>query len=89
MLGRFYKYYLALQDDIQLHFGKWYHLKALRKLKNKDVLRCVFFATFEETWKYDVVFQLMEKNPRFDPLILVCPIVNYGYDNMIQRMDSC
>lgn len=88
MLGRYYKYYLTLQDDIQLHGGKWYHLKALRKLRNKDVLRCVFFATFEETWKYDVVYQLMEKHPRFDPLILVCPIVNYGYDNMIQRMDS-
>lgn len=58
-------------------------------MRRKKTLRCVFFATFEETWKYDGVYQLMEKHERFDPIILVCPIVNYGYDNMIRRMDQC
>ena len=58
-------------------------------MRRKETLRCVFFATFEETWKYDGVYQLMEKHERFDPIILVCPIVNYGYDNMIRRMDQC
>ena len=31
----------------------------------------------------------MKESNRFDPVVLVCPIVNYGYDNMIRRMDQC
>lgn len=63
--------------------------KALAKLKDKPKIRCVFFALFEEIWKVDGVYRLMEDHPRFDPVILVCPIVNYGHDNMIRRMNSC
>ena len=89
MLGFLFRYYADLMKGIQLKYGKCYHRKALRKLRRKDTLRCVFFATFEETWKYDGVYQLMERHERFDPIILVCPIINYGYDNMIRRMDQC
>ncbi len=63
--------------------------RALRSLKGKKILKCVFLALFDEVWKYDEVYRLMKKNPRFDPLILVCPIVNYGYDNMISRTNKC
>ena len=28
----------------------------------------------------------MERHPRFEPVILVCPVVNYGYENMLSRM---
>lgn len=89
MLGFLFRYYADLMRGIQLKYAGCYHRRALRKLRRKETLRCVFFATFEETWKYDGVYQLMEKHERFDPIILVCPIVNYGYDNMIRRMDQC
>lgn len=82
-------HYASLKHSIQLRYCYRFHKRALRKLKNKNTIRCVFFATFEETWKYDDVYRLMQKNERFDPIILVCPIVNYGYDNMIQRMNQC
>lgn len=62
------------------------HQRALRKLKNKESIKCVFFALFDSVWKYEDIYQLMLDNPRFNPVILVCPIVNYGKDNMIQRM---
>ena len=89
MLGFLFRYYADLMKGIQMKYGGCYHRRALRKLRRKKTLRCVFFATFEETWKYDGVYQLMEKHERFDPIILACPIVNYGYDNMIRRMDQC
>ena len=73
----------------QQTFGQYYHRRALKKVKGKDVLRCVFFATFEETWKYEGVYRLMKNSKRFDPIVLVCPIVNYGFENMIRRMDQC
>lgn len=87
--GILYQQYDRLRKSIQLRFGGCFHRKALRRIRGKDTLRCVFFATFEETWKYEGVYNLMKKNKRFDPIVLVCPIVNYGYDNMIQRMDRC
>lgn len=64
-------------------------LVALEKLINKEKINCVFFALFEECWKYDGVYQIMVKNPRFNPTILVCPVVDYGRDNMICKMDKC
>ena len=62
---------------------------ALRKLKDKHTIRCVFFALFEEVWKCDNIYRLMVENPRFEPIILVCPIVNYGIENMTKRMETC
>lgn len=65
------------------------HDKQLKLLSNKKTIRCVFFALFEEIWKYDYVYKIMEENPRFEASILVCPIVNYGHDNMVERMEKC
>lgn len=64
-------------------------LTALKKLKEKDKINCIFFALFEEVWKYEYVYRLMVNHSRFNPIILVCPIVNYGKENMISRMDQC
>ena len=63
--------------------------RALRKLKKKDQIKCVFLGLFSEVWKYDDIYKIMESHPRFDPMIVVCPIVNYGFDNMLHRMDDC
>lgn len=65
------------------------HKRALAKIKDKEKLKCVFFATFDSTWKYDSVYQEMLQNEYFDPIILICPIINYGFDNMIKRMNDC
>ncbi len=54
-----------------------------------EKIRCVFFALFSSNWKCDGMYQLMEKDPRFEPVILVCPVVNYGRENMLQRMEEC
>lgn len=54
-----------------------------------EKIRCVYFALFSSIWKCDGMYQQMENDPRFEPIILVCPIVNYGKDNMIQRMEDC
>lgn len=63
--------------------------KALKKVSQKERIKCVFLALFEEVWKVEEVYKLMEDDHRFDPVILVCPIVDYGHENMIQRMNQC
>lgn len=66
------------------------HKKAIHKLSHKETpIKCVFLALFDSVWKYDGVYRLLQNDPRFEPIILVCPIVNYGYDNMINKMEDC
>ena len=67
----------------------WKHLVALKKLKKKRTLNCVFFALYEEMWKYDGVYRLMANHPRFNPVVLVCPAMTYGRENMIDKMERC
>lgn len=66
------------------------HSRAIEKIRTKNgPINVVFFAIFDSVWKYDVLYQLMEKDPRFHPSILVCPVVNYGKDNMLSNMEKC
>ncbi len=66
------------------------HRQALENVRaKKGPINVVFFALFDSVWKYDTLYQLMEKDDRFNPVILVCPVVNYGKENMLQNMDNC
>lgn len=62
---------------------------ALSMLKSKEVIRCVFFAIYDSNWKFDSLYRLMVKNSRFEPIIVVCPVVNYGEKHMLQTMEQC
>lgn len=66
------------------------HKNNINRLAKKTYpIRCVFLALFDSVWKYDSVYKLMQRDTRFEPIILVCPVTNYGYDNMIRRMNDC
>lgn len=64
---------------------------SLLNLKNKKTLRCVFLVVESSAWKYDGIYSIMEKDERFDPILLICPMVNYGkermYSNLIRVYD--
>jgi len=86
--------------DILFPFWRWYliytqpifntlallKLKQKSKLKNKKTI--VFFATFVSTWKHDCLYKLLENSAEFEPIILVCPVINLGYDHMLTTMDA-
>lgn len=84
---RSYINYVKLEVDIIE--TKRLQKKALRCVKRKKQLNCVFFALDSAVWKYDRIFSMMEKNDRFNPIILVCPIVNQGRANMLRSMKEC
>ncbi|WP_214079179.1 CDP-glycerol glycerophosphotransferase family protein [Mesotoga sp.] len=64
------------------------HERALERVRKKKIVKVAFFATHSSVWKYDGVYRLMEKDPRFDPIVVVCPVVNYGRENMIFEMQK-
>ncbi len=66
------------------------HSKALDKVRSKgEPFNVVFFALMDSVWKYDRLYQLMVQDKRFNAVILVCPIVNYGRENMLNNMEKC
>nr|WP_321500610.1 CDP-glycerol glycerophosphotransferase family protein [uncultured Dethiosulfovibrio sp.] len=64
------------------------HKNCLKKLKNKKRVRVAFFITHSSVWKYDGVFKLMLEDSRFDPKVVICPVINYGRENMTVEMDK-
>lgn len=63
-----------------------YALEVARLKGAKEPLNVVFLVLYSAVWKYDSVYKLMEKDPRFKPLILVCPIADKGQDHMIENL---
>lgn len=66
------------------------HRKALEKLRKKGhvKVKVAFFLTHSSVWKYEGVYRLMEQDPRFEPIVIVCPVVNYGRKNMLMEMEK-
>jgi hypothetical protein len=62
------------------------HQKALQIVRRKEKVKVAFFLIHESVWKYDILFDLMLNHPRFEPVIFVCPAVNYGMENMLSEM---
>lgn len=58
-------------------------------LRTKKEIKVAFFATFASVWKFEYLYRLMEQSSLFKPIIVVCPVVNYGTENMIQTMEEC
>jgi hypothetical protein len=64
------------------------HQKALEIARKKEILKVAFFLNHESVWKYEVLYDLMLRHPRFEPKIFVCPVVNFGIENMLFEMDK-
>lgn len=64
------------------------HKKALKLVRKKQKVKVAFFLTHESVWKYDLLFNLMLRHPRFEPEIFVCPVLDYGMENMLFEMNK-
>lgn len=64
------------------------HAKALQIIRKKEKVKVAFFLIHESVWKYDVLFDLMLKHPKFEPQLFVCPAVNFGMENMLFEMNK-
>lgn len=66
------------------------HRKAEERLRKKEgPINVVFFAIFKSVWKYDSLYKLLEADKRFHPVVLVCPRVNFGREEMLQTLNEC
>lgn len=80
-------YIKTIAFKVKIKKVQYIHKKALEKVRKKDKIKVVFFALFSTIWKYDELYKLMVKHNRYDPIIIVCPIVNQGKDFMMGEME--
>lgn len=74
--------------DIQ-SFRRRYDKTIKLLASKKEPLNVLFMAIYDSNWKYDSVYRAMEKDPRFNPIVLVCPVVNRGREHMLETMNKC
>lgn len=65
-----------------------YKKEVIRLQKSDIPLNVVFLVLYPSVWKYDSVYQLMEKDPMFNPLILACPAVDQGEEHMMETLNG-
>lgn len=63
------------------------HQRLLADIKDKEKIKVVFLELFEGMWKLDPVFRKMLDDPRFEPIILICPCISYSEDVMWEGME--
>ncbi len=65
------------------------HFFEVKRVKKKKKIRVAFFVIEASIWKYDLLFQLLLENPRFDPVIVICPYKQYNDEDQAYKMESC
>jgi hypothetical protein len=59
-----------------------------KKCRDKEILKVAFFAFQDSIWKYDSVYRQMETHNAFEPIVIVIPYINYGWENMLLEMQK-
>jgi len=79
--------YRRLKRQSLLKKQQCHYNRIARGIRNKkSPIKVLFFALDSNTWKYDSVFQAMQKDPMFSPLVLAVPQVNKGKDFMLYQL---
>jgi hypothetical protein len=52
------------------------HERALNKAREKERIEVVFIVLNPDIWKYENVYRLLEKDSRFNPIVVICPATN-------------
>ena len=64
------------------------HRKALAKLRKKPEIKVAFFVHHSSVWKCDELYIKMEKEGKFHPIIIICPVINRGEDIIRKEMND-
>lgn len=78
----------ALYESYEIKQAPKKHQKALEIVRKKENIKVAFFLIHESVWKYDFLFDLMVQHSKFEPVLFVCPVVNFGKENMLFEMNK-
>lgn len=60
------------------------HKILLERLKSKEKIKVVFFFFIEDSWKYDTLYREFENNIRYEPIVVVCPLIGQNKEFLLK-----
>ncbi|EKT63111.1 CDP-glycerol--poly(glycerophosphate) glycerophosphotransferase [Providencia alcalifaciens] len=64
------------------------HKKLELELQKKKSIKVVFLVIHKSVWKVDSIFQIMLKDPLFEPIVMVCPDIVHDEEHMWLEMKA-
>ncbi|MBI9052566.1 MAG: CDP-glycerol glycerophosphotransferase family protein [Bacteroidales bacterium] len=64
------------------------HKKALEIVCKKEKIKVAFFLIHESVWKYNGLYRIMEADEGFEPIVVVCPFIKDGEEQMLRDLDK-
>ncbi|EGR1172455.1 CDP-glycerol glycerophosphotransferase family protein [Vibrio parahaemolyticus] len=61
---------------------------ASKRINSNEIIDVYFLVIHGSVWKLDQVYRLLEADPRFNPVIVVCPYKVFGDEAMFENMQS-
>lgn len=62
---------------IIIYFLPLYHKVLVLRLRNKKRINVVFYAMSLSQWRYQHLYEMLLKHPKFNPSIVICPAITY------------
>lgn len=59
---------------------------AKSKIREKKNIKIAFFIFKESVWKFDQLYHLLQKDNRFEPIVVICPYNDFGEKDMLTSM---
>lgn len=78
------EYYFVIQQKQNFKL----HKKAINSIRKKGKAKVAFFIFKESVWKFEELYRLMLSDKNFDPVLVVCPYIDYGEKTMFADMDK-
>lgn len=62
--------------------------RVLQRLNTQSSITVGFQVIHRSIWKYHRIYQLMEEDPLFEPVVFVSPYVRKGHEHMLEEMNA-
>lgn len=75
-------------QTIYFRFVQCRYQRIVNWKRKKKKITVAFFVTHDSEWKSEGVYRLMERDSRFEPLVVICPYISYGEETMFREMNQ-
>lgn len=88
MKERFINFFNNVLFFKEIYFRKINNWFIIKRISKKDKINVVFVVLYDSIWKCDELYKKMRNSNYYNPIVLICPIVNFGRENMLFQMDK-
>jgi len=75
-------------DYFLIRIQPYRYKRNLKRIKKKEQVKVAFFVLNIDIWKYEELYLLLEKDDRFEPVIIICPPTNLDDEAIYLEMNK-